>query len=985
VEKGTTPNGTLYLTPANAEAGANVNITVEPDAGYRLKEGSLKVNGVLVTTGSGNQWTFVMPATDVTVTAEFEPVPEGEHSVIFGTFANGSVSGPANAAEGATVTLTVSAAEGYRLKADSLQVNGGAVTVTGSGNQRTFTMPASNVTVTAEFEQLPEGEHSVTIDSSLTGGSIGTNKDSAAVNETVTLTVTPATGYEYSADNLKVNDGAVTLSGSGNTYTFTMPDAHVTVTAAFTLKAYQITTSGIDNGNVTATVNGATVTTATMGASVTLTAVPAENYQLQSIAVTDEGDATVTLGGSDTIRTFTMPASDVTVAATFVDQSAPTYTVSIPNPFEHGTVSADLTSAVAETPITLTASPAGGYRLAGITVTKTSDSGTVTVSGTENTRTFTMPASNVTVAAVFETVGTYTITINDFEHGSITASAQVQNKGTTVVLTQHPEAGYKAVLNSLTVTRTGTAQTVAVGTFGEEWSFNMPEFDVTVSQVQFKAIDYNITITAPGNGNSIAATVNGSAATTATVEDTVTIEATPDGSYEFKSVTVTKKGSGTVEVNGSGNTRTFAMPADDVTVAAVFGSVGTYAISVPGSVTAKVNSAAVDSAAAGTEITLTVSPASGYRLKADSLKVNNGAVEVKGSGNTWTFTMPPENVSVQAEFEVSVYNITIASDIANGTVKASKTGQEGNNITLTPAPNLGCVYTEGTIAVTKTGSTETVEVKNSNGNLIFTMPAFDVTVTAQFTKETDIEAGLYVTGNNTPLDLSERTEPTMLAKALGWIKAKGSTSNGKYTIVLDTKETESGSGYVIGTYNSSTGTNSHTGSKMGLTITLTGLTGGITITKEGTGPLFILSGNGSTDKVSLILENITLAGNNANNTALVSVGGDTATRRGVLTMNNGSQIVGNKGGGVNIVTSAANSGFTMNGGTIKGNSAASGAAVLGISGAVFTKTGGTIYGSSGDGDANKSDDGHAIVIGSNYRNSTADEDTNTADEDFWAN
>ena len=79
---------------------------------------------------------------------------------------------------------------------------------------------------------------------------------------------------------------------------------------------------------------------------------------------------------------------------------ATTYTVSV-GTFDNGTVAASKTSGVAagET-VTLTATPKTGYELSSITVTA-ADSSAVATSGSGNTRTFTMPAQNVTVTATF--------------------------------------------------------------------------------------------------------------------------------------------------------------------------------------------------------------------------------------------------------------------------------------------------------------------------------------------------------------------------------------------------------------------------------------------------------------------------------------------------------------------------------------------------------------------------------------------------------
>ena len=78
----------------------------------------------------------------------------------------------------------------------------------------------------------------------------------------------------------------------------------------------------------------------------------------------------------------------------------------------NGSVSADITTAKEGDAITLTVTPASGYGLDSLTVTK-SGGGTVDVSGDGNTRTFTMPASDVTVTATFSLLLVYTSTPAD--------------------------------------------------------------------------------------------------------------------------------------------------------------------------------------------------------------------------------------------------------------------------------------------------------------------------------------------------------------------------------------------------------------------------------------------------------------------------------------------------------------------------------------------------------------------------------------------
>ena len=94
----------------------------------------------------------------------------------------------------------------------------------------------------------------------------------------------------------------------------------------------------------------------------------------------------------------------------------------------------------------------------------------------------------------------------------------------------------------------------------------------------------------------------------------------------------------------------------------------------------------------GDEITLTATPDSGYRL--DELSINGSLVLADLSeGNTYTFTMPDENVVVDGTFvstDVPVsYYITIDSG-ENGTVSADKErAAAGETVTLTVTPDWG--------------------------------------------------------------------------------------------------------------------------------------------------------------------------------------------------------------------------------------------------------------------------------------------------------
>ena len=92
---------------------------------------------------------------------------------------------------------------------------------------------SKDTTLYAKWTEIPT--YTVTVAAS-SHGSVTVNPTSAAAGEMVTLTIAPETGYTLSGLNVAdANGTAITVNGSENTYTFTMPDSAVTVTATFRL------------------------------------------------------------------------------------------------------------------------------------------------------------------------------------------------------------------------------------------------------------------------------------------------------------------------------------------------------------------------------------------------------------------------------------------------------------------------------------------------------------------------------------------------------------------------------------------------------------------------------------------------------------------------------------------------------------------------------------------------------------------------------
>ncbi len=251
------------------------------------------------------------------------------------------------------------------------------------------------------------------------------------------------------------------------------------------------------------------------------------------------GEVTALAEGTAVI---TAKANDTVFAECTVTVKKNTYAVTVKsNNDAYGTASANVKEAAENDTVELSYTAAKGYKFS----KWESEDVTVAKDGT-----FTMPAKEVTVTAVFEELppDEYAINITKPVNGKVSvkdgASSAVKNTVIDLVIT--PDKGYEVD----TVKVNGEAIT---GT-----SFTMPEKDVTV-EVTFKKSTYTVTVAAAANG-----TVTADKAT-AQMGDTVTVTATPDTDYELSKITV----------NGTAITgNTFTMPAENVTVAAEFKKIG---------------------------------------------------------------------------------------------------------------------------------------------------------------------------------------------------------------------------------------------------------------------------------------------------------------------------------------------------------------------------------------------------------------------------
>lgn len=365
-------------------------------------------------------YTFTMPDGDVTISvtknAKTYAVNKAETT-------NGKLEiSPATAAEGATVTVKVTPDAGYALKENGLKVtykdadNNEQTVKVAEGteaNTYTFAMPAYPVNVSAEFAK----EYKVTVaDTANKNGETKVSATAAVVGTEVTVTVKAADNYQLKADSLTYSYKSgedtktekLTPNAEGKA-TFKMPAADVKVTAEYVEKkpeAYTVTVNKATNGTVTADKE-----TAAAGDTVTLTVEADETMYSQAVLAEDglkvadsKGAAVACTAGADGTYTFTMPADNVTVTATF---EIVAYGVEVA-PTEHGSVTFEGGKKyfkVGEN-VTATFTAEAGYELASASYQEGNIPTDITakVKEASNTYTFTMPENYVKIEATFTAV-----------------------------------------------------------------------------------------------------------------------------------------------------------------------------------------------------------------------------------------------------------------------------------------------------------------------------------------------------------------------------------------------------------------------------------------------------------------------------------------------------------------------------------------------------------------------------------------------------
>lgn len=300
------------------------------------------------------------------------------------------------AAAGSTVTIKATPQAYKSLESVSVVTADNSAVIAVSNN--TFTMPESNVKVTAKFSS--SGYYMGIVNAG--GGTASTYVDGVATDRavkgaTVKVYANPSSGYSLTDITVKKADSAKTVVASGlkSGDSFTMPDCKVMIYVTFTgAQTYSLKSEATTNGSFSLQVLGTTVTKAAAGSTVKVVTSPNAGYAVDKIEVIDDSSKQqINYNNSDT---FTMPYSSVTVKVSFV-RSVDTYKVTV-STVKGGNASVDHTTAKGGETIKLSPTAYSGYVFDYFTITYNGG----IVEEKRGTLEFLMPYSDVTVTPVFK-------------------------------------------------------------------------------------------------------------------------------------------------------------------------------------------------------------------------------------------------------------------------------------------------------------------------------------------------------------------------------------------------------------------------------------------------------------------------------------------------------------------------------------------------------------------------------------------------------
>ena len=377
----------------------------------------------------------------------------------------------------------------------------------------------------------------------------------------------------------------------------------------------------------TASASGNAITSAAAGVEITVTAIIPDGKVFDKWVVKSGG---VTLAdAASAVTTFTMPANDVALAASYKDAPVATYSLTTQVNGGHGTISASKTGLAAGSTETIIFTPDAGYEI-----------DTVTVNGAAtpvlaNVLDVTMDADKTVIVTYKATGSTHTHSYgtdwkyDDTDHWH---ECQCGDKADTAA------HSFQWVIDK-------AATKEATGIKHEECTVCGAKRSENTEIPALR--DYAVTVT--GGTATVAA---GTPITRAMegVEVTVTAQA-PDGKHFVKWVV---KAGGITLANETSATTTFTMPANDVTIEAEFAEnpVEAYTLTViKGTASVAAGTPITDKIEQNTVVTVTADAPEAGKVFDKWVVLEGNVTLADATKATTTFTMPGNDVKIEATYK----------------------------------------------------------------------------------------------------------------------------------------------------------------------------------------------------------------------------------------------------------------------------------------------------------------------------------------------
>lgn len=229
-----------YKITGTADAGSEILYGNDGKSVYASSDGTFTIPGTLEHENSGVLSLYAQDAAGSKSDLQFALITKQEQYAVTVNGSYAQDSGAGSYAEGAMVTIRAGTRSGYQFS--GWTSNSGVTFADASSATTTFTMPASAVTVTANWSSsggsssgdYDEPSWPVTAPDT-ENGSITVRPKNASKGDTVTITTKPDAGYELESMTVTDRNGkALGLTDKGDgIYTFKMPADKVEIKASF--------------------------------------------------------------------------------------------------------------------------------------------------------------------------------------------------------------------------------------------------------------------------------------------------------------------------------------------------------------------------------------------------------------------------------------------------------------------------------------------------------------------------------------------------------------------------------------------------------------------------------------------------------------------------------------------------------------------------------------------------------------------------------